>query len=176
MLSQLFCRWEALWKAVVFVFFLAPFPSPGVPDGWLCMQCKLERWEQTPLVSLVRGKARAAGLPRFSHPVIISNCSMEDSTCVKTSSWKTAKFCSLTAIHGIVFGMEKKIWGLGDSRYKSEKNNFLNIHLIPTPHKARKVSPSVDYWNHLIKGFIGDVKEFTIYSRSQDINIKVMVI
>lgn len=71
---------------------------------------------------------------------------------------------------------EKKIWGLGDSRYKSEKNNFLNIHLIPTPHKARKVSPSVDYWNHLIKGFFGDVKEFTVYSRSQDINIKVMVI
>ena len=69
-LSQLFCRWEALWKEIVSFQLHSQVLECQVDKCRLilmCVQGGLGRWEQTPHVSMVRGKARAEGLAQFSH-------------------------------------------------------------------------------------------------------------
>ena len=100
-------------------------PDFNVCAGWV------GEVKANPLVSMVRGKARAEGFAQFSHSQDhLKLQHRKQSLWLKTHLRKLLNFAPLQPYLGLY--LEKR--GLENSRCKHEKSKSLNIYSIPTPY------------------------------------------
>ena len=153
-LSQLFWRWEALWKEIVSFRFHSQVLEYQMDKCHLilmCVQGGLGRWKQTPLVSMVRGKARAEGFAQFCHSQDhLKLQHRKQSLWLKTHLRKLLIFAPLQPYLGLY--LEKR--GLENSLHLLKVLKYLfNSYSI-----LSKVFPAMDCWNDLIMKFFGNIK------------------